>query len=55
MKLNPEDLTVSSFQTTSPEATRSGTLEPIIISPNDPTAATWCYICPVQTQDARCF
>ncbi|HEU4881874.1 MAG TPA: hypothetical protein VFT45_06510 [Longimicrobium sp.] len=55
MKLNPEDLTVSSFQTTGPEAAISKPLPTIIVSPNDPTAATWCYICPVESQDARCF
>jgi hypothetical protein len=52
MKLNPEDLTVSSFET---EATAIGTGTIVIIKPNDPTANTWCYICPVETQDARCF
>lgn len=53
MKLNPEDLAVSSFETTPSANAGVNPLEPIIISPNDPTAATWCYICPVQTQ--RCW
>ncbi len=39
MKLNPEELTVSSFETQSEEA---------VISPttNEPTPATYCRWCP---------
>jgi hypothetical protein len=48
MKLNPEDLAVTSFET---EAAAIGTSTIIIVNPNDPTAATWCYICPVRTND----
>lgn len=56
MKLNPEDLAVSSFETTAPAAPDTDTSRQqtiVIIDPNDPTAATWCYICPVQTE--RCW
>jgi hypothetical protein len=58
MKLNPEELNVISFDTTAaPESdtdtSRQAEIEPIIISPNDPTAATWCYICPQETY--RCW
>jgi hypothetical protein len=52
MKLNPEELVVSSFET-SAAAAGAGALQPIIITPNDPTAATWCYICPAETE--RCW
>jgi hypothetical protein len=55
MKLNPEELTVSSFQTSGPEAAIGKTLPTIVIAPNDPTAATMCYHCPVESQDARCY
>jgi hypothetical protein len=53
MKLNPEDLTVSSFEATASAAASANALQPIIITPNDPTAATWCYICPAETE--RCW
>ena len=49
-KLDLDELVVSSFATS--DAVAPGTtVDTIIISPNDPTAATWCYICPVRTQD----
>lgn len=48
MKLNPEDLTVSSFETAA-AAPATGTI--VIVNPNDPTGNTWCYICPVRTND----
>lgn len=47
-KLNPEDLVVTSFDTTEPSAAAYS--PDIIITPNDPTAATWCYICPVYSE-----
>lgn len=50
MKLNPEELDVTSFDTTVDAA--GGTLQPLII--NDPTAATRCFICPPITY-VRCF
>jgi hypothetical protein len=53
MKLNPEELDVTSFETSQPEAAASDPVKTIIISPNDPTAATWCYICPQETY--RCW
>ena len=47
-RLDLNDLEVSSFATVAPQ---EPTLGPIVIpNPNDPTAATWCYICPVRTQ-----
>lgn len=51
MKLNPEELNVSSFDT-SAEALGSDTAAvygPIIT--RDPTAATRCFICPAETQN----
>ena len=36
MKLNPEDLTVSSFETTGTQAVRAP-VDTIILNPNDPT------------------
>lgn len=47
-KLDLNDLEVASFATLAPE---QPTIGPLIPNPNDPTAATWCYICPVRTQD----
>lgn len=45
MKLNPEELTVSTFET-------SGTSPDVIIAPTtDPTAQTNCYWCPPQSAD----
>ena len=53
MKLNPEELTVTSFET-SGASRGTDTLQPITIQdPNDPTANTWCYICPAETE--RCW
>jgi histidinol-phosphate/aromatic aminotransferase/cobyric acid decarboxylase-like protein len=53
MKLNPEELTVSSFETTEGKLAPADTI--IIVNPNDPTGSTWCYICPVRTNDAACY
>jgi hypothetical protein len=48
MKLNPEELTVTSFDT----AAREDYLSPVTIRTiNDPTAATHCYYCPPATLD----
>lgn len=44
MTLNPEDLAVTSF------ATQPDDTKPIIQDPNDPTANTWCYVCPAETE-----
>ncbi len=46
-KLDLNDLEVSSFATLAPQLPG----DVLIPNPNDPTAATWCYICPVRTQD----
>ena len=51
-KLDLDDLVVSSFATgPGAEAVPRQTVDTIIVDPNDPTAATWCYICPVHTED----
>lgn len=49
-KLELDDLEVTSFAT-SGAALRPEPIGTIIVNPGDPTAATWCYICPVRTQD----
>jgi len=53
VKLNPDDLTVSSFDTTTgyDAASQVDPLQPIIT--NDPTDATRCFICPMETY--RCY
>jgi hypothetical protein len=43
MKLNPDDLDIMSFETESTE--RDAEILPT--SPNQPTPATFCRICPV--------
>jgi hypothetical protein len=48
MKLNPEDLVVSSFDTTAADR--------LVISrpttdPWDPTPMTHCFVCPVDTEN----
>ncbi|HEX6368693.1 MAG TPA: hypothetical protein VF006_07170 [Longimicrobium sp.] len=53
MKLNPEELDVTSFDTT-PSAAPGGDAAAVIqpIAPTtDPTAATRCFICPPLTSD----
>lgn len=45
MKLNPEDLSVTSFRTSESAAIA----RPTTIGPYDPTAMTYCYYCPPQT------
>jgi hypothetical protein len=50
MKLNPEELSVSSFDT-SPEAAPGSDTAAVIATINDPTAATRCFICPPRTLD----
>jgi hypothetical protein len=54
MKLNPEELTVSSFDTTATAAAAPGT-GTVVVRPittlTDPTAATNCYWCPPATLD----
>lgn len=49
-KLDVTELEVTSFATAPLAPSLPGT---IIVNPGDPTAATWCYICPVRTND--CF
>jgi hypothetical protein len=54
MKLNLDDLAVSSFETGS-EETISQPYEPIRLTTiNDPTAATRCFYCPPKTFDFAC-
>jgi hypothetical protein len=57
MKLNPEELDVTSFDTTVDAVSDTDTsrvvLQPITTI-NDPTAATRCFICPPRTYD-NCF
>lgn len=55
MKLNPEELTVTSFETSAApaDADTAVVIGPSIQDPNDPTANTWCYICPAETE--RCW
>jgi len=51
-KLDPEELEVTSFATSPGAVAGPGTtLGTIIVNPTDPTAATWCYVCPVRTHD----
>lgn len=51
MKLNPEELVVTSFETSEPEALPAiGT-----IGPYDPTPMTRCYWCPPRTYDCPIF
>ncbi len=52
MKLNPDELTVASFDTTAAaiEPTRPIVARPTTTLTGDPTAATWCYVCPVYTE-----
>jgi hypothetical protein len=52
MKLNPEELTVSSFDTSATVAPGTDTLAPArpTTTFTDPTAQTFCYICPEETQ-----
>ena len=48
-RLDLDDLEVTSFATSPLVPTLPD--DTIIITPTDPTAATWCYVCPVRTQD----
>lgn len=50
MTLNPEDLNVTSFDTT-PEAAVGTDTAAIIAPTTDPTAATRCFICPPISYD----
>jgi hypothetical protein len=47
VKLHPEDLTVTSFDT-GPQL-EDEAISIIKTNPNDPTPGTWCRICPVGT------
>jgi hypothetical protein len=49
-KLNPEELVVSSFETT-PDAGDTAIRLPTIDTSTDPTAQTFCYWCPPATFD----
>ncbi|HEX5869121.1 MAG TPA: hypothetical protein VFY65_01830 [Longimicrobium sp.] len=49
MKLNPEELDVTSFDTTpaaEPGSDAAAVIEPILPATTSPTAATRCFICP---------
>jgi hypothetical protein len=50
-KLQIDELEVTSFATSALAPSLPG--DTVIVTPGDPTAATWCFICPVRTQD--CF
>jgi hypothetical protein len=47
VKLHPEDLTVTSFDTGPTDVEQFGSTT--TLDPNDPTPGTWCRICPVDT------
>lgn len=49
MKLNPQDLVVSSFDTSLEPDALALPVRPTTAT--DPTAETWCYICPEETQN----
>ena len=49
MKLHPEELDVTSFDTTPQEDEVIGVT--IATNPNEPTPATFCRICPERTAD----
>ena len=51
MKLNPEELVVSSFET----GEASAAAVPTTIGPYDPTPMTYCYWCPARTLDCPLF
>jgi hypothetical protein len=44
MKKKLEHLRITSFITTGRNDIKAG--GPSILDPNDPTANTWCYVCP---------
>lgn len=44
MKLNPEHLEVETFATEATFVSLS-TVEPLITDPNNPTPATYCFVC----------
>jgi hypothetical protein len=46
MKLNPEDLIVSSFDAAQTDVPRS-----IQTAPDNPTPASYCEVCPVYTEN----
>jgi hypothetical protein len=48
MKLNPEELNVSSFDTSAEALDADAAVYGPIIT-RDPTAATRCFICPAET------
>jgi hypothetical protein len=50
MKLNPEDLNVTSFDV---EPEYQEDVATIITNPNDPTPATFCRICPEGTTNCQ--
>lgn len=52
MKLHPEELVVSSFETEEAERIAPGTGT---IGPYDPTPMTYCYWCPPRTYDCPIF
>lgn len=52
LSLNPDSLTVETFATVRATAPKEPSI--IIADPNDPTAATWCFVCPVETVE-NCF
>lgn len=50
-KLNPEELSVSSFETTADESPPAQKYTPTIDTSTDPTAQTFCFWCPPETFD----
>lgn len=50
MKLNPQDVVVTSFATV-PGRTVDPVVTDPVTDPNEPTPATHCYVCPEETQN----
>jgi hypothetical protein len=48
VKLNPQDVVVTSFATAAGRG-----VDPVVTDPatDEPTPATHCYVCPEETQD----
>ena len=45
MKLNPEELEIVSFETDQVSAQQSVTIADTVIDTNNPTPATYCFVC----------
>jgi len=52
MKLNVDDLSVSSFETEPLSSLNQPDQGFTTGTTTDPTAATWCYICPQETYNS---